>query len=368
MISRVVAAVGLAAVACMFGAGGTAASAAPPGEVHGAIGFIFNYERVPNADLVVEKAQTDGSGMRQILPKGAQTGGISPDGKRFYFWQVSVSSGHTNIASSDVNGRQIKRLPPADTYNVNIAPNNKTLGFGQGFSPHDHLAFSDVTGRHVRAIPNTPAGTAPSFFPDSRHLAYMRGVPGVCCRMYVIGIDGRGKRPLAGGALGGWPAVSPDGRLIAMKLARGTPDTPSFRTEVAVQPAGGGAVRHLTAAGTCGTPPSWSPDGAVLFISRCVRQSNGHPKPGSWSIAEIAPDGTGMRILASHLNAVDGLVPIPGPRAAVQSHPAVTPTAAPTSGPTATATTAPSASSGDDSSSRAGPIAAAAVLVAVAGV
>ena len=63
----------------------------------------------PWAD-VVTGMQVDGSGLRQILPKGTQTGQVSPDGKRLYYWQVSASNGHTSIASSDLTGQHIVRL------------------------------------------------------------------------------------------------------------------------------------------------------------------------------------------------------------------------------------------------------------------
>src|SRR5207244_909630 len=79
----------------------TATSSAAPAPVHGAVGFFLDSTRTQSGPFAVYKVRIDGSGRRQILPRGTQTGGLSPDSKRLYYWELSNGSGHTSIASSD---------------------------------------------------------------------------------------------------------------------------------------------------------------------------------------------------------------------------------------------------------------------------
>ena len=339
--------------------------AAASAQVHGAIGFLVNYERAKGGPSGIYRMNVDGSGLRQILPNGSVTGGITADGQRQYYWIALAND--TVIASADANGHGVRRLsaPKDEDYNPNISADGRVLGFGQGFSPDDHLAIADANGRHVRAVPHASEGTAPSFFPDAKRLAYMRGEDNpLCCAMYTIGVDGRGKRSIANGAAGGWPVVSPDGRMIAFLLVRGRPGTPQFHNEIAVQAAAGGPVRRLTAAGTCVTLPQWSPDGQVLFFGQCARQGN-TVKFGSDTVAEIAPDGTGLQVLARHLNSSAGLIPIPGPRVAPTATPGPSASASPAHSAAPAASSPAASSKNDDGSSRTGPLIAAIALVTI---
>jgi Tol biopolymer transport system component len=334
---------------------------AAPAAVHGTVGFFLDYARSASADYAVYRMNVDGSGLREILPKGTRTGGLSPDGKRFYYFTISFgSTPHAHIAVSDPNGHHVHQLSSHndDDYDLGVSPDGKQIAFGHGLKASgNYIEIADANGRHVRRVPHTEEGTVPRFFPNERYLTFERSAADPCCPLYIIRADGRGKRAVAGGRLGDAPAISPDGRTLVFSLTHGKTFAPGATDQLAVQSARGGAVRRLTAAGNCIRTPQWAPDGAAIFFIRCVRQRGGDFKFGSMSIAEINPDGTGLRTLVSHLGSASLLVPIPAPPAPTRAKPSASPTVSPQAAATAMR-------KGHDTS-RTGPVAIAFVLVAL---
>lgn len=151
------------------------------------------------------------------------------------------------------------------------SPSGRRLAYGCGssFDPSATtlglIGLIDPDGRHRRLIrTHTPSAWSPSWSPDGRRLVFATGgepmrvvavrpTVAVHSSLYVIGLDGRGRRLLAHEAA--QPSWSPAGNVIAYQGRTG--------------------VRLVTPAGRDVTPadglprgvPSFSPDGTRLAIS-----------------------------------------------------------------------------------------------------
>ena len=151
------------------------------------------------------------------------------------------------------------------------SPSGRRLAYGCGssFNPSATtlglIGLIDPDGRHRRLVrTHTASAWSPSWSPDGRRLAFATGgqpvrvvterpTTAVHSSLYVIGLDGRGRRLLARDAA--QPSWSPAGNVIAYQGRNG--------------------VRLVTPSGRDVTPanglppgvPSFSPDGTQLAIS-----------------------------------------------------------------------------------------------------
>ena len=133
--------------------------------------------------------------------------------------------------------------------------------------------------------------------PDGSMLAIDGG-----SRLFVIGADGSGLRPLHGGTesvIGFAPAWSPDGSRIAFRTAPPTTrasETGQLEVEVwTTAPDGSDAVRVYDF-GCCAESwhvagPFWSPDGDLItFTNDTVSYQGGEFQPGTWRA--VSADGS----------------------------------------------------------------------------
>lgn len=94
-------------------------------------------------------------------------------------------------------------------------------------------------------------------------LAFVEGGEGFEYRIYRIGADGSGFRPLTDGPLDYWTSWSPDGSRIVFASKR------DGNTDIYVMDADGANRVRLTDAEGDDTQPDWSPDGSsIAFVSR----------------------------------------------------------------------------------------------------
>jgi Tol biopolymer transport system component len=109
-------------------------------------------------------------------------------------------------------------------------------------------------------------------------------------KIYLIGVDGRGRHPLVSGASDQGLAWSPDGRQLAFTAGkeRGRYD----KTEIRIAAADGSGVRLLTRGPShTASNPTWSPDGKRIAFDAW----NGREERDSIDL--INADGTGLRQL-----------------------------------------------------------------------
>lgn len=146
-----------------------------------------------------------------------------------------------------------------------------------GGSATADVMLADRDGGRVRRVP-LPSGlnTYASITPDGRVLVYrgtsqelVDGREVENSDIFTVATDGSGHRRLTSDpAFDGWPAISPDGCLIAFSSRRN-----GDRFHVYVMPIGGGEPRRLTEGAFHHTQPAWSPDGRSLLVYRWVRDA-----------------------------------------------------------------------------------------------
>lgn len=160
-----------------------------------------------------------------------------------------------------------------------------------------------ITGgtRYFRPVPDYYQ--QPSWSPDGSLIAFS-GVsghfntegPGRRTKIFVVGADGSGRRPLRGTDGASFPVFSPDGQTIAFRREREWKKkgrAPVFGTSIWLADLNGAAPRQLTPwrPGVTVTPSSFSPDGSTLGIGR--RQ---HPSSQLEAVAVNVADGAEARL------------------------------------------------------------------------
>ncbi|MEE3327518.1 MAG: hypothetical protein VX252_09295 [Myxococcota bacterium] len=137
----------------------------------------------------------------------------------------------------------------------------------------------DLATRKIRKLTPNGDNRSPSFSPDGRRIAYMRGGEGV----WVMNSDGSGQRQLTKrGHRDGTPAWSPDGRQIAYDHLQPLDGT-RIRMEVWIVSLDGKEDRRLTSQEGWTWRASWSPDGRSL-----IAQAN---RRGATEVCVFSPDG-----------------------------------------------------------------------------
>ena len=188
---------------------------------------------------------------------------------------------HRRHAQTQPAERQLTANPPEDSLTgAAISPDGK------------HIAYHDLTGLYVRSIDSgeTHAVALPEgfqnriwslqWFPDGAKLLADAG-RGDGADLWVINIMGEAEPRLLH-QRGAWPAISPDGRLIAFLRCEET------KCPVWVGGSNGEAPRKLEPDQDAGFP-AWSPDG------RWIAYASWKPAEGSMSYnaIEVRPAGGG---------------------------------------------------------------------------
>lgn len=142
------------------------------------------------------------------------------------------------------------------------SPNGRLIAFASLRDGPSHIFVVDAGGKRTRRLTSgSRADTHPSWSPDGRRIAFVRGGPGA---VEVMNADGtNAHRVTAGSDDEGDPAWSPDGRWIAYD--RKIPA--DVRSEVWLVHPDGSDQHRLTSTGANSISPSWSPDGRQIAFS-----------------------------------------------------------------------------------------------------
>lgn len=152
----------------------------------------------------------------------------------------------------------------------------------------EYEAYATTPGRwdRIPLLTGEDAVYAPVLSPDGSRIAFVRRV-GDASNLWVAGSDGSGAHPLTGSpdSIGdSAPAWSPDGSEIAV-IGYGRGGSAVWIVEAD----GSGARRVLREEGW--KQLAWSPDGERLALAGFAETSN---TVASYSLAVVAPDGTGL--------------------------------------------------------------------------
>jgi TolB protein len=163
------------------------------------------------------------------------------------------------------------------------------------------LAAVPAAGGLARQLTRGPYDAMPTFSPNGRRIAFVRG--GAAVSLYTIDRLGRHAARLLSDGLDVSPAWSPDGKTIAFsRLA--DPSLPIDQATLYLSDADGSHVRPLGQVQVMGVSPAWSPDGRrIAFVSFADDNGPGCPAdscPPSGEIYVVGTDGTGLtRLTAS---------------------------------------------------------------------
>lgn len=141
-------------------------------------------------------------------------------------------------------------------------------------SPDGKALAYEVDGSHVdvvslvnpgRVIYASKRGHEPAWMPDAKSIVYVRGG-------HVVQTFGQSERPVFNADVGdpfvaaSQPAVSPDGKLVAVSIADVTARGRSFDRAIGLTDLLGTGVKLLTT----GAEPTFSPNGKLLAFTRPI--------------------------------------------------------------------------------------------------
>ena len=254
----------------MAGPGSTATTAAITIPTHEVV-YTRDIHGFGNYALVV--GPEDGSTYDVLLDGNTSQPAVSPDGNTVAF-------------VNHVNGDQIWTMPidgsaPATQLTTGPgdgdpawSPNGTQIAYDQNVSGADRILVTGLNGGGSTVVANGSSAYRPSYTPSGRELVVGTelGSGGVD----VIGLDGTGRRHVAGTDNGADPQVSPDGTSIAFVIIDGqATDSCSFTypvTHLATIPyIGGTPTTILKPASTWLLEPNWWPTGNTVAVQNVVK-------------------------------------------------------------------------------------------------
>jgi Tol biopolymer transport system component len=167
------------------------------------------------------------------------------------------------------------------------------------------LLMADMIRAPLRLYAQAPGAAAtpiaygelPALAPGGRRLAFVRGG-----KLFTIGTDGRGERPLAETlTVTARPAWSPDAVRIAVAAHMGGPDGIFLLGPEAGSP----RLLALCGAALCGAP-SWAPDGTTIYFGQkeivSVAAQGGEPQSlGQATNFALSPDGASIAYVSGDI-------------------------------------------------------------------
>ncbi len=139
-------------------------------------------------------------------------------------------------------------------------------------APDGRAIAYEVNGTHVavlslarpgRLVYTSKAGREPAWMPDASSIVYAR-------RGHIVQTFGQGERPVFNADVGdayfgaSQPAVSPDGKLVAMSVTNVDAKGQAFDRAIGVTDLLGTGTKILTR----GSEPAFSPDGKLIAFTR----------------------------------------------------------------------------------------------------
>jgi Tol biopolymer transport system component len=245
--------------------------------------IVFQSDRVDgNREIYVMNA--DGSGLVRLTHNAAedQTPVWSPDGTRIAF--QSDRDGNREIYVMDVDGSRQLNLTRhrAEDSHPKWSPDGRRIIFDRPVGEdNDEIWEVGVDGSGLRRVTDDPSrDTYASISPDGTRILWRRRLrdpeaEGGFGNSEVFVMDRDGSNPLNltdHSAYDGWPAWSPDGRMIAFASDRER----NRVWHVYVMNADGSDVRRVSPEDPEDgyfTKPIWSPDGTKIL---CTRTKDGN--------------------------------------------------------------------------------------------
>ena len=258
------------------------------------------WEHIHEPSVYVMRA--DGGGVRRLTADGQLAGSPrwSADGRRVVFYELAVEDTfrargrggqarvESRVVSVDVDSGE--RTEHASGPGLKLSPQfvaADRVGWLAKSGPAATIAFSDGVKGAAGDIGN------PSWSHDGRRVVYQQGPIATIARPRAPGEVLAGRDP--GFELryaSGFPAVSPDGRLLVVseRTGRGRPDD---RTGLAVWGTDGDDPRRIFRGDGSVMAPQWSPDGEWIVFGAGGYFGARRTRPGR--VMVVRPDGSDPR-------------------------------------------------------------------------
>jgi TolB protein len=269
--------------------------------------IVFQSDRNDgNSEIYTMKA--DGTDIKRLTTnKGMDETPIwSPDGKHILFCS-DRDHGNVEIYLMDTDGKNQRNISnhPAHDGHPNISPDGKRIIFHSNRNMHPdsaklnpfgknskHDLFEmDLDGKNIKQVTESPRwDTYPDISPDGKKIAFRRIIPSDMSNytsnseVFVADRDGKNAFNLSKYPdHDGWPAWSPDGKIIAFASDR---ERLGNWQLYLIHPDGTGLKRltEFDSQEAVFAKPQWSPDGKRLI---CTRSKDGNVEI---FIVELEPD------------------------------------------------------------------------------
>ena len=128
----------------------------------------------------------------------------------------------------------------------------------------------DLATHTTKQLISGGVNTYPALSPDSAHIAFRRMLGEHDSEVFIADSNGSHAHNVTNNpAFDGWPAWSPDGRLLAFASNR------DGNHKIYVMRADGSDVRMLADTPGRGTAPHWLPNGKEIFFTNCQKEGAG---------------------------------------------------------------------------------------------
>ena len=251
--------------------------------------MVFHSNRLGRIALFL--ADADGANLRLFIDPGHEpvSANWSPDGRHITY--SGTIEGDAEVFIVDIGTKAIRRLTSSksDDSHPIFSPDGQRIYFSSNRHTPDMSIPSGrqwndtfsirLDGSDIRQHTNCKAVcTYPAPSPDGKLLAYRKlaAEPGLQwglytmplnSEIYVSNIDGSNERVLASDpAFDGWPAWSPDGRMIAFASNRAGPA--GIGNIWLIRPDGSGLMALTTGKEISHVQPRWSPDSKKIYVAQ----------------------------------------------------------------------------------------------------
>ncbi len=211
-------------------------------------------------------------------------------------WQFFNGVGTSQIYSIAPDGSHMRQLTHTDAgtsaWHPAVSPGASRIVYVvSAENSNDQVWIMRSDGSRQRPLVDEPEWNenGPSFTADGRRVLFSRCggyiQPYWTCKIVSVRLDGSGMRTVVGGTWHPYdPVMSPDGSTIAY-----VSDAGGYEGRIWLVDVGGGLPRPLPGPMFV-ERVSWSPDGHQLVFTQ-------YREDGEYM---IAPDGTGLRLIATH--------------------------------------------------------------------